>query len=224
MEEIIRRNIEIMDEYDPQNRIALLVDEWGTWWSEEPGTVSGHLYQQNTMRDAFVAALNLDIFHKYTGRVKMANIAQIVNVLQAMILTNAEGGMILTPTYHVFRMYNVHQDATHLPVDVSCDFVDGGSRRVTMLSATASRDAAGVIHLSISNVDAGSAQTVTVNLPGVEATTAVGEILTSAAITDHNTFDDPDRVRPVPFREAGIEKGVLKVTLPAASIVTLALK
>ncbi len=224
MEEIIRRNIEIMDEYDPEGRIDLLVDEWGTWWDEEPGTVSGHLYQQNTMRDAFVAALNLDIFHKYTGRVKMANIAQIVNVLQAMILTNDKGEMILTPTYHVFRMYNVHQDATHLPVDVSCDFVDGGSRQVPMLSATASKNAAGVIHVSISNVDAENPQTVTINLPSVKAKTAVGEILTSAAITDHNTFENPDKVRPAPFKEAKIEKGVLKVTLPAASIVTLELR
>lgn len=224
MEEIIQRNMEIMDEYDPQKRIGLLVDEWGTWWNEEPGTVGGHLYQQNTMRDAFVAALNLDIFHKYTERIKMANIAQIVNVLQTMILTNDKGGMILTPTYHVFRMYNVHQDATYLPVDVSCDFTNGGSRQVPMLSATASRNADGVIHLSISNVDAANAQTVTVNLPGVRARTAVGEILTSGALNDHNTFENPNKVRPVPFKGAKIERGVLTVTLPAASIVTLELR
>jgi alpha-N-arabinofuranosidase len=224
MEDIIRGNAEIMDKYDPDKRIGLLVDEWGTWWNEEPGTVSGHLYQQNTMRDAFVAALNLDIFHKHTDRIKMANIAQIVNVLQAMILTNDKGEMILTPTYHVFRMYNVHQDATYLPVDVSCDMVDGGSREVPLLSATASRDAEGVIHVSVSNVDASNAQTVTINLSGVKAKTAVGEILTSPALNDHNTFENPNKVHPVPFKQAKIEKGVLKITLPAASIVTLALK
>jgi alpha-N-arabinofuranosidase len=164
------------------------------------------------------------MFHKYTDRVKMANIAQIVNVLQAMILTNDKGGMLLTPTYHVFRMYNVHQDATWLPTDVSCDWVDGGDRPIPLISATASKDASGVIHLSVSNVDADNAQTVTVNLPGVKAEKAVGEILTSTALTDHNTFENPDKVKPVPFKEARIERGALKITLPPASIVTLALK
>lgn len=225
IEEVIQKHIAIMDEYDPRKRIALLVDEWGTWFDEEPGTVRGHLYQQNTMRDAFVASLTFDIFHKYTERVKMANIAQIVNVLQAMILTNEKGSMVLTPTYHVFRMYGVHQDATHLPLDVSCDWMDAGSeRRIPMLSATASKNAAGVIHLSVSNIDADNAQTVTINLSGVNAKKAVGEILTSAAITDYNTFENPDKVRPAPFKEAKIEKGVLKITLPAASIVTLELQ
>ncbi len=224
MEEMLQKHIAIMDQYDPQKRVALMVDEWGTWWDEEPGTVRGHLYQQNTMRDAMVAALNFDIFHKYTERVKMANIAQIVNVLQAMILTNAKGEMLLTPTYHVFRMYNVHQDATYLPVDVSCDWMDGGERAIPLVSATASKDASGVVHISISNVDADNAQTVTINLPGVNARTAAGEILTSPALNDHNTFENPEKVKPAPFKEARIERGVLKVTLPAASIVTLALK
>jgi alpha-N-arabinofuranosidase len=224
MEEMLQKHIAIMNQYDPRNRVALIVDEWGTWWDEEPGTVRGHLFQQSTMRDAMVASLNFDIFHKYTDRVKMANIAQIVNVLQAMILTNDKGGMLLTPTYHVFRMYNVHQDATWLPTDVSCDWMDGGDRPIPLVSATASKDAAGVIHLSVSNVDADNAQTITVNLPGVNARTATGEILASGSINDHNTFENPDKVKPVPFKEARIERGVLKITLPPASIVTLALK
>ncbi len=224
MEEIIKKNIEIMDGYDPRGRIALLVDEWGAWWNEEPGTVSGHLYQQNTMRDAFMASLNLDIFHKYTERVKMANIAQIVNVLQAMILTNDKGGMVLTPTYHVFRMYNVHQDAVNLPIDVSCDWKEVDGRRVPLLSATVSRNAAGVVHVSVSNVDADNAQTVTINLPGVKAGSVTGEILTSAALTDHNTFETPNKVAPAPFKGATIRNGVLKIDLPSASIVTLTLQ
>lgn len=111
IEDVIKRHIAIMDKYDPQKRVGLIVDEWGTWWDEEPGTISGHLFQQNTLRDAFVASLTLDIFHKYTDRIKMTNIAQIANVLQSMILTK-EDKMVLTPTYHVFEMYNVHQDAT----------------------------------------------------------------------------------------------------------------
>jgi alpha-N-arabinofuranosidase len=224
MDEMLQKYTAIMDRYDPQKRVDLIVDEWGTWWDEEPGTVRGHLYQQNTMRDAMVASINFDIFHKYTDRVKMANIAQIVNVLQAMILTNMKGEMILTPTYHVFRMYNVHQDATWLPTDVSCDWMDGGDRPIPLVSATASKDAAGVIHLSISNVDADNAQTITINLPGVNARSATGEILTSGSVNDHNTFENPEKVKPVPFNEARIERGVLKITMPAASIVTLALK
>ena len=109
-----------MDKYDKDKKIALLLDEWGTWWDEEPGTIRGHLYQQNTLRDAFVASLSLDVFHKYTDRLKMANIAQVVNVLQSMILTKGKE-MVLTPSYYVFKMYKVHQDATYLPIDLECE-------------------------------------------------------------------------------------------------------
>lgn len=109
-----------MDRYDRQKNVALMLDEWGTWWDEEPGTVRGHLYQQNTLRDAFVAALSLNVFHKYADRLKMANIAQVVNVLQSMILTN-DRQMVLTPTYYVFKMYQPHQDATYLPLDLMCE-------------------------------------------------------------------------------------------------------
>ena len=140
IEDVVRKHIQIMDKYDPQKKIALMVDEWGTWWDEEPGTINGHLYQQNTMRDAFVAALTLNVFHKYTDRVKMTNIAQIVNVLQSMILTNGPK-MLLTPTYYVFQMYNVHQDATFLPMDLICDKAKvRGGREVPMVSASASKD------------------------------------------------------------------------------------
>ncbi len=225
IEDVIKKHCAIMDEYDPARSVALMLDEWGTWWDEEPGTVRGHLYQQNTMRDAFVASLTFDIFHKYTDRLKMANIAQIVNVLQSMILTNDKGGMVLTPTYHVFRMYSVHQDAVHLPMETECEIMEvGGDRRVPMVSATASKNEKGTIHISISNIDADNPREVTINLPGVKAKKAVGEILASAALTDHNTFENPDKVKPAPFKEAKIEKGVLKLTLPAASIVTLKLQ
>ena len=125
-----------MDEYDPKKRVALMLDEWGTWWDEEPGTIPGHLYQQNTLRDAFVASLSFDIFHKYTDRLKMANIAQIVNVLQSMILTKGKD-MVLTPTYYVFKMYNVHQDATYLPLDLRCEIMDvRDNRKVPQLLKT----------------------------------------------------------------------------------------
>lgn len=224
VEDVIRRHCAIMDKYDPKKQIALMLDEWGTWWDEEPGTIAGHLYQQNSLRDAFVASLSLDIFHKYTDRLKMANIAQVVNVLQSMILTK-DDRMVLTPTYYVFKMYRVHQDATYLPLELDCATVDvRDGRRLPLLSATASRDKEGRVHLSLSNVDLNEAQEVTVRLSGITARKAVGEVLTAEHVTDCNTFDQPDRVRPVPFKDTKIEKGVLRLTLPAKSIVTLELQ
>ena len=224
VENVIKRHCAIMDSYDPQKRIALILDEWGTWWDEEPGTVRGHLYQQNTMRDALVASLSLDIFHKYTDRLKMANIAQIVNVLQSMILTR-DNMMVLTPTYHVFRMYNVHQDATYLPLDIDCDTIDVRSdRHLPLLSATASRDGEGKVHISLSNVDLEEGREVTINLQGLSVRKVSGEVLTSADVTDYNSFEHPDRIRPVPFKDAKISKDVLRVKLPAKSIVTLELQ
>ena len=224
VEDVLKKHCAIMDKYDKDKKIALLLDEWGTWWDEEPGTVRGHLYQQNTLRDAFVASLSLDVFHKYTDRLKMANIAQIVNVLQSMILTK-DKDMVLTPTYYVFKMYKVHQDATYLPLDLTCDKMNvRDNRTVPMVSATASKDKNGVIHISLSNVDADNAQEITVNLPDVNAKKAIGEILTSANLTDYNSFEKPNIVKPASFKEVKINKGIMKVKLPAKSIVTLELQ
>lgn len=221
IEPVLQKHIAIMDAYDPQKKIGLMVDEWGTWWDEEPGTIQGHLYQQNTMRDAFVAALTLNIFHKYTDRIQMTNIAQIVNVLQSMILTK-DKQMLLTPTYHVFEMYKVHQDATFLPMDLICDQVkvrDG--REVPMVSATASRDAKGAIHISLANVDVENTQQLAIDLQGIQARKVSGRILSSGSINDHNTFEQPDKVRPASFKDAKIADGKLQVNLPPRSIVVL---
>ena len=202
-----------MDEKDPKNRVALLLDEWGTWWDEEPGTVRGHLFQQNSMRDAIVASTSLDIFHKYTRRLKMCNIAQIVNVLQSMILTKGDK-MVLTPTYYVFKQYNVHQDATYIPVDVECDMMDikGANRKN------------GVCHISLTNVSVDKEQTVTVNLEGIKAAKATGTILCTANIDDLNTFDNPDKVKETAFKAVSVKNGQMKVKLPKNSVVTLELK
>ena len=228
IEDVIEKHIAIMDEKDPKNRVALMLDEWGTWWDVEPGTNPGHLYQQNTLRDAFVASLSLDIFHKYTRRLKMANIAQIVNVLQSMILTQGDK-MVLTPTYYVFRMYNVHQDATYLPIEVKCEVAKlegerNHDRELPMLSASASKNAQGVVHVSLSNVDAEERQVVTIDLANMEGKQVTGEILTSDKLTDHNSFERPDQVKVVPFNGAKLKKNVLTVDLPAKSIVTLEIK
>ena len=223
IEDVIKKHCAIMDQYDKDKHVALMLDEWGTWWDEEPGTVRGHLFQQNTMRDALVASLTFDIFHKYTDRLKMANIAQIVNVLQSMILTK-DKEMILTPTYYAFKMYKVHQDATYLPLDISCDTVNvRGERRVPMVSATASKDKNGEIHISLSNIDVNNAQEVTVNLEGTNTKKAIGEILTSANITDYNSFEKPNTISLAPFSDVKVSKGIMKIKLPAKSIVTLKL-
>lgn len=224
IEDVLRRHIAIMDKYDPQKQIGLMVDEWGTWWDEEPGTISGHLFQQNTLRDALVAALTLDIFHRYTDRVRMTNIAQIANVLQAMVLTDGDR-MLLTPTYHVFEMYNVHQGATFLPLELTCERrIVRRDRIVPMVSATASRDKEGVIHISLSNIDLNEAQVVTISLDNLPVRSVNGRILTSARIGDHNTFDRPDLVKPEDFKGAKLTSGGLRVELPAKSVVTLTVR
>ena len=224
VEDVLKKHCTIMDKYDKDKKIALLLDEWGTWWDEEPGTIRGHLYQQNTLRDAFVASLSLDVFHKYTDRLKMANIAQVVNVLQSMILTKGKE-MVLTPSYYVFKMYKVHQDATYLPIDLECEKMNvRDNRTVPMVSATASKDKNGVIHISLSNVNADETQEITINLGDTKAKKATGEILTSAKLTDYNSFENPNIVKPAPFKEVKINKGTMKVKLPAKSIVTLELQ
>ena len=142
-----------MDKYDPQKRVALIVDEWGAWHAVEPGTNPGFLYQQNTLRDALVAGMTLNIFNQHCDRVRMANIAQTINVLQAMILTDKEK-MLLTPTYHVFEMYTVHQDATLLPTDLTCERLPvRRARRSPACSVSASRDKAGKIHVTLCNLN-----------------------------------------------------------------------
>ena len=221
IEEVLKKHIAIMDKYDAKKKIGLMVDEWGTWWDEEPGTVRGHLYQQNTMRDAFVAALTLHVFHKYTDRVKMANIAQIVNVLQSMILTKDEK-MILTPTYYVFKMFQVHQDATYLPLDLTCEKrMVRDNREVPMVSASASRDASGRIHISLANVDLAKEQSIQLSLKDEKVKSVKGEILTSSNIQAYNSFEHPDAIQPQAFKGAKVKNGQLTVTLPAKSIVVL---
>lgn len=223
IEEVLQKHIQIMDKYDPKKRVALMLDEWGTWWDEEPGTIPGHLYQQNTMRDAFVAALTLNLFHKYTDRLMMTNIAQIVNVLQSMILTDGDQ-MVLTPTYHIFEMYKVHQDATHLPLDLMCEKVTvRDNREVPMVSASASKDKNGKIHITLANVDLDNNQSITLDLNNQKINKVNGRILTSKTINDHNTFEKPEVVKPAAFTGAKVDKGQLKINLPAQSIVVLEL-
>jgi alpha-L-arabinofuranosidase len=225
IEGILQKHIDIMDQADPQGRVALFLDEWGTWYEQEPGSTPGHLYQQNTMRDAIIAALNFDIFHKYTRRLKMCNIAQMVNVLQAMILTN-ETEMVLTPTYHVFEMYNVHQNAEYLASDcltprIRCDL----QKDVPEVDVTASRKD-GIVNISLVNTDLKKSATVLITFDDAKVVSQIvsARVLTSKDVHDYNDFGSADKVAPTAFKAYKITKSGIEVTLPPCSIVALGAK
>ncbi|GAB4023069.1 alpha-N-arabinofuranosidase [Spirosoma koreense] len=223
MDELIEKHSAVMDKYDPEKKIALIVDEWGGWYNVEPGTNPGFLYQQNTMRDAVLAGATLNIFHKHCERVRMANLAQAINVLQSVILTKGDK-MILTPTYHVLEMYNVHQDATMLPVSVKSDDFELDKEKLPAVSVSASRDKSGKVHVSLVNIDPKKPQNISVDLKGLKATGLTGRLLTSASVHDHNTFENPAKIKPVAFTGAKLSGDNLAVTLPPVSVVVLELQ
>ncbi len=220
MDELIRKHSTIMDKYDPDKLVALIVDEWGTWFKVEPGTNPGFLYQQNTMRDALVASLSLDIFNNHCDRVRMANIAQTVNVLQAMILTDKEK-MLLTPTYHVFDMYSVHQDAMQTPVDVRCEEYAHDGYSVPSISASASVDESGKLHLTISNTNPNKDLAVSLFVRGLKPSSISGRVLKADEMNAHNTFENPNAVKPVEFDRVKISEEGLSFEMPKMSVVSL---
>jgi alpha-N-arabinofuranosidase len=191
MEELVTKHSAIMDKYDSAKRVALVVDEWGGWYNVEEGTNPGFLYQQNTIRDAMIAGVTLNIFQNHADRVRMANLAQAINVLQAVILTNKEK-IILTPTYHVMEMYNVHQDATLLPVTVKSDAFILNKDSLVAVSVSASRDSNNVTHVSLVNIDNTKGRQVSIELDKGTYKSVTGRILSSANIKDHNSFEQPE--------------------------------
>jgi alpha-N-arabinofuranosidase len=217
---LLEDNIEIMDKVDRRGRIGLYVDEWGTWWDVEPGTNPGFLYQQNTLRDAVSCGIFLNAFNMHCRRVRMANIAQTNNVLQAMILTKGEK-MILTPTYHVFEMYKVHHDATMLPLDLDCGNYQFGGEKVPTIDVSASKDKSGKIHVTICNLDPENPAEVACKLSGFEPAKISGRVLTADDMTAHNTFDKPETVKPAAFDGFTLREDMLTLKLPAKSVVVL---
>ncbi len=220
MGELISKHSTIMDKYDPKKRIALIPDEWGNWFDVEPGTNPGFLYQQNTMRDAIVAGLTLNIFNNHCDRVRMANIAQTVNVLQAVILTK-DDKIVLTPTYWVYYLYKVHQEATMIPVKFNANKLKFAGGEMDAISVSASRNAEGKMHITLVNIDPEKSQSVTGILNGLAAKKVTGKILSSAKINDHNTFEAPNTVGIKDFKGAKVNGSQLTVELPAASVVQL---
>jgi alpha-L-arabinofuranosidase len=224
MDELITKHSTIMDKYDPEKRVGLIIDEWGTWFNVEKGTNPGFLYQQNTLRDALVAGVHFNIFQNHNDRVQMANIAQTVNVLQAMILTEGEK-MILTPTYHVFDMYKVHQDAQRLEVAFSFGSYEYNGQTLPQVSISASKDAQGKINISLCNIDPLNNADIDIELRGINAAArVVGSILTSGSMNDHNTFEQQDVVKPCEFNDVNVSNNQLGVQLPPMSVVTLTIE
>lgn len=221
-DEIVKMHSAIMDKYDPAKRVSLIVDEWGTWFAVEPGTNPAFLYQQNTMRDAIVAASSLNIFHNHSERVRMTNIAQMINVLQAMILTKDEK-MLLTPTYHVFEMYNVHQNAMLIPLGLKTSNYVFNGESVPAVNGSASITSQGVIHISLCNVNPNESEKVTINVENFINQKVKARILTTKEMNALNSFENPNNVVPVEFIDFKFAAGNLEVNLPAKSVIVFEL-
>jgi alpha-N-arabinofuranosidase len=220
MEELVTKHSAIMDKYDPKKKIALVVDEWGGWYEVEKGSNPGFLFQQNTMRDAVLAGATLNIFNNHAERVRMANLAQCVNVLQAVILTD-KTKMLLTPTYYVMQMYSVHQDAKLLPLTINSPLYTFNGETLPALSASASKDKNGLVHVSLVNIDSKKENKIEIDINELGIKNVSGTIITSKKLQDHNTFDNPTKIQQTTFKGFEIKKGKLEIILPPFSVVTL---
>lgn len=223
MEEYLTKHSAIMDKYDHNKRVALIVDEWGTWYAVEPGTNPGFLFQQNTMRDAVAAACNLNIFNNHCDRVRMANIAQIVNVLQALILAS-DDKIVLTPTYYAFDMYKVHQNALRVKTITQSSDYSYGNQKLPAVNSSASIDDQGKLHITLCNIDPKSSQQIFCSLKKFNATSVSGRILTAKEMNAHNSFSNPDVVSPKRFSDVKLADHQVDVSLPPMSVVALELE
>jgi alpha-N-arabinofuranosidase len=219
MEGQVSEQSAVMDKYDPDKKVALVVDEWGAWYAPLPGTNPGFLVQQNSLRDAVLASLNLNIFARHADRVRMTNIAQMINVLQAMILTDKEK-MVLTPTYYVYKMYVPFQNATFVPVAFDAGAYTHGDVTLPRLDAIAAKDASGKLWLEITNLD--PEQPAEIDVAGMAVKSAAGETLTAPAVDSVNSFDAPNTVAPKPVA-VKIQGGKLTLKVEPKSVTTISL-
>jgi alpha-N-arabinofuranosidase len=223
MEELVTKHSTIMDKYDPAKKTALVVDEWGIWTDVEPGTNPGFLYQQNSLRDALIAGTTLNIFNNHSDRVRMANLAQTINVLQALILTRGSQ-MLLTPTYHVFDLYKAHMDAKKLNISFTAPDYKVDDKKIPALNISASQDSTGAVHITLVNLDPAKPISIKTALPGISFKTVSGQILTSKNLTDINSFENPNNVHITSFNGANKAGDELLAEIPAQSVVLLELK
>lgn len=221
VKDYIKQHLAIMDRYDPDGNIKLIVDEWGTWYDKLPGTKDGFLQQQNTIRDALVAGINLNIFNNHANRISMANIAQIVNVLQSVILTKGHE-MVKTPTYYIFKLYNVHQDANLIPVDIETENYEYNGESIPALTASAS-EIEGVISITITNANPNKAIPVDCQI-GKDYESISGKIVTGKEITDYNDFGKKEKVLISDFKVGEIKNGKLHIRVPAHSVILVQLQ
>lgn len=221
MEELVRRHTEVMNRYDPDKKVNLIVDEWGTWYDVEEGTNPGFLYQQNTLRDAIVAALTLNIFNKHSDRIKMANIAQTVNVLQSVILTDGED-MLLTPTYHVFKMFKSHAENMLLGSFITTGFLDENSK-TPILTESASVDGNGTVISTVSNASLSESCEIKCQIADSEVSFVKAEILSGNA-RDYNTFENSGKVATREFTDFVLTADGFIAKLPPCSIVKFTIK
>ncbi|HXX15428.1 MAG TPA: alpha-L-arabinofuranosidase C-terminal domain-containing protein [Candidatus Eremiobacteraceae bacterium] len=222
MEGLVAKYSAIMDTYDPQKKVALVVDEWGAWYAPLPGTNPGFLVQQNSLRDAVLASLNLNIFVRHAERVRMANIAQMINVLQAMILTDKDK-MVLTPTYYVFKLYVPFQDATFVPVTFDASTYIHGDIKLPRVDAIAAKDKAGNLWLAITNVDPNQPAEIEASLAGATPKSAKGETLTAPNVDSINTFDVPNTVVPKPVA-ASVQSGKVTLKVEPKSVTVISIQ
>ncbi len=220
MEELITKHSEIMDKYDPDNKVALIVDEWGGWYDVQKDSNPGFLYQQNTMRDAMIAGATLNIFNNHAKRVKMANLAQCVNVLQAVILTD-NAKMIVTPTYYVMKMYAVHQNAQLIPLDFNSSKYTYNGQSLPAVTVSASKDKNATVHISLTNIDTKNKNKIEIDLKELGVKNFTGKIITSEKLQNYNSFDNPNKIVPVDFKNFENKKGKLEITIPPFSVVVL---
>jgi alpha-N-arabinofuranosidase len=219
MKELLDKHIAIMDRYDPEGRIGLIIDEWGAWYNVEPNTKPGFLYQQNTMRDALIAGINLNLFNQYSHRITMANIAQMVNVLQSMILTS-DDQMVRTPTYYVFELYKEHQDSTLLESSIDVPMIGSKDHQVPAIIESASRTKKGDIIITLCHLDNTKSRTIDMSIEGINIRSVSGEYI-SGHINDYNDFTSPDVITKKAYTNYVQEHGTIKLILDPCSITKL---
>lgn len=221
MEDMIRVHSAVMDKYDPDKKVPLVIDEWGVWLAKLPGSKDGFLHQQNSIRDAIIASINLNMFTRHADRVRMTAIAQMVNVLQAMILTDGPK-MVLTPTYHLFKMYVPFQNATRLPISFDAGTYTFGDVSVPRIDAIAARGTDGKLWIALTNVDPDKPADIDAAVTGIRARKASGAVLTASRVDAINSYDKPDAVVPRAI-SARVNGGRLQVTLPPKSVTVLSI-